>query len=44
MKYAKVVFSSEKQNVLFVFQSLKNDESVAKTDVQKILDLSHKQR
>ncbi|XP_008308369.1 leucine zipper protein 2 isoform X2 [Cynoglossus semilaevis] len=36
--------SKELDNIKGNLQSLKNDESVAKTDVQKILDLSHKQR
>lgn len=34
----------QKHSVSVLFQSLKNDDSVAKKDVQRILELSHKQR
>ncbi|XP_069383150.1 leucine zipper protein 2 isoform X2 [Paralichthys olivaceus] len=36
--------SKELDSIKGNLQSLKNDESVAKTDVQRILELSHKQR
>ncbi|MED6284258.1 Leucine zipper protein 2 [Characodon lateralis] len=45
MQYGKLCLCCGKKIVLFVlFQSLKNDESVAKKEVQRILELSHKQR
>lgn len=40
----QIVLFLEKHSVSVLFQSLKNDDTVAKKDVQRILELSHKQR